>query len=182
MKITSTPIDDLLLIEPKVFGDERGYFLESYNQEKLNAVLGSIAFVQDNESLSSKGVLRGLHFQKPPFVQAKLIRCIQGEVLDVAVDLRKESKTFGNHFSVKLSGENKKQIFVPRGFAHGFVVLSETAIIAYKVDNTYAPSHDSGIFWNDPTLGIDWVLPETELIISEKDQGLTPLSSTEIPF
>ena len=158
MKITSTPIDDLLLIEPKVFGDERGYFLESYNQEKLNAVLGSIAFVQDNESLSSKGVLRGLHFQKPPFVQAKLIRCIQGEVLDVAVDLRKESKTFGNHFSVKLSGENK------------------------KVDNTYAPTHESGIFWNDPTLGIDWVLPETDLIISEKDQGLTPLSSTEIPF
>ena len=139
MQFVETKISDLIIIEPTVFGDARGYFLESYNQKKFEEVVGKISFVQDNESKSYKGVLRGLHFQKPPFEQAKLVRCIEGEVLDVAVDIRKNSKTYGKHVSVLLSGENKRQLFVPRGFAHGFLVLSDSATFAYKVDNTYAP-------------------------------------------
>lgn len=135
MKVIKTEIPEVKIIEPTVFGDERGYFLESYNKKAFEENIGSITFVQDNESKSSKGVLRGLHFQKPPFTQAKLVRCIEGEVLDVAVDIRKGSPTYGKHISVKLSGENKKQLFVPRGFAHGFAVLSETAVFTYKVDN-----------------------------------------------
>lgn len=182
MKKTATPIKDLFIIDPSVYGDHRGYFLEIYNKKVFDDVLDSISFVQDNESLSSRGVLRGLHFQNPPYAQAKLVRCIQGEVMDVAVDLRKDSDTYGAHFSIKLNGDNKKQLFVPRGFAHGFVVLSETAIISYKVDNHYAPEHDSGILWNDPALGIDWGISDDEVIISDKDKQLKPISKTDIHF
>lgn len=182
MKVTKTSIDGLLIIEPIVFNDLRGYFLESYNKDKLESFLPPISFVQDNESKSTKGVLRGLHFQKPPFDQSKLVRCIQGEVLDVAVDLRKNSATFGKHESILLTGENKKQFFIPKGFAHGFLVLSEEAVFAYKVDNKYAPEFDSGIIWNDPQLNIDWNLNESDLIISEKDQNLLSFNKTEIPF
>ena len=139
MKFINTKIVDVIIIEPTVFGDKRGYFFESYNQKKFDEVVGKISFVQDNESKSSKGVLRGLHFQKPPFAQAKLVRCIKGRVIDVAVDIRKGSPTYGRHVSVELSEENKRQLFIPRGFAHGFAVLSNTAVFAYKVDNIYAP-------------------------------------------
>lgn len=182
MKITKTSIEDLIIIEPMVFKDKRGYFLESYNKEKLEEVLPQINFIQDNESKSTKGVLRGLHFQKPPFDQSKLVRCIQGDVLDVAVDLRKDSPTFGKHESVILSGNNKKQFFIPKGFAHGFIVLSKEAIFAYKVDNSYAPDYDSGIIWNDPNLNIDWRLEENEIIISEKDKNLQNFSEIINPF
>ena len=182
MKFIETKISDVIIIEPSVFGDARGYFLESYNQNKFEEFIGNISFVQDNESKSSKGVLRGLHFQKPPFAQAKLVRCIKGKVLDVAVDIRKESKTYGNHIAVELSGENKKQLFVPRGFAHGFVVLSESAIFAYKVDNTYAPDHDAGIRWNDKELNIQWDMEDSKVLVSEKDAKLPFLSELESPF
>ena len=182
MKFIETKISNVIIIEPTVFDDARGYFLESYNKKKFEEVVGKTFFVQDNESKSSKGVLRGLHFQKPPFQQAKLVRCIDGEVLDVAVDIRKHSKTYGMHVAVLLSGENKRQLFVPRGFAHGFLVLSETAIFSYKVDNIYAPDHDAGIIWNDPDLNIDWGLNENNLIISEKDRKLLRLDSITSPF
>tara|TARA_B110000285_G_C14939353_1_gene521229 strand:+ start:180 stop:734 length:555 start_codon:yes stop_codon:yes gene_type:complete len=182
MKFIETKISDVIIIEPTVFGDTRGYFLESYNQNKFEEFIGNISFVQDNESKSSKGVLRGLHFQKPPFAQAKLVRCIEGKVLDVAVDIRKESKTYGNHIAVELSGENKKQLFVPRGFAHGFVVLSESATFAYKVDNTYAPDHDAGIRWNDKELNIQWDMEDSKVLVSEKDAELPFLSEFESPF
>ena len=182
MKFTNTPIKDLIVIEPNVFGDQRGYFLESFNLQQFEEHVREIKFVQDNESKSSKGVLRGLHFQKPPFDQAKLVRCVQGEVLDVAVDLRKDSATYGKHFSIKLSDENKKQLFVPRGFAHGFVVLSEVAVFAYKVDNTYAPSHDSGILWNDKDLNIDWILSENQIQLSAKDQVQQNFKGFNTPF
>ena len=143
MKFVNTPIEGLVIIEPTLFGDDRGYFIESYNKKKFEEAIGNISFVQDNESKSAKGVLRGLHFQKPPYSQAKLVRCIEGKVLDVAVDIRDGSKTFGQHVTVELSGENKKQVFIPRGFAHGFLVLSNTAIISYKVDKSYAPANDT---------------------------------------
>ena len=182
MKFIKTDISDVYIIEPSVFQDTRGYFLESYNQNKFEKFIGNISFVQDNESKSSKGVLRGLHFQKPPFAQAKLVRCIEGKVLDVAVDIRKESKTYGNHIAVELSGENKKQLFVPRGFAHGFVVLSESATFAYKVDNTYAPDHDAGIRWNDKELNIQWDMEDSKVLVSEKDAELPFLSEFESPF
>jgi dTDP-4-dehydrorhamnose 3,5-epimerase len=182
MKFIETKILDVIIIEPTVFGDERGYFLESYNQNKFEDVVGKISFVQDNESKSSKGVLRGLHFQKSPFEQAKLVRCIEGEVLDVAVDIRKNSKTYGHHVAVLLSGENKRQLFVPRGFAHGFLVLSESATFAYKVDNTYAPEFDAGIRWNDKELNIQWGMEDSEVMISTKDAGLPFLSEFESPF
>ena len=182
MKFINTKIDDLKIIEPKLFGDERGYFLESYNKNKFCDVIGKVSFVQDNESKSSKGVLRGLHFQKPPFDQAKLVRCIEGKVLDVAVDLRKKSKTYGQHLAIELSGENKKQLFIPRGFAHGFLVLSNSVIFAYKVDNIYAPEYDAGICWNDPTLNIEWGINESKVIISEKDSKLQFFSEFESPF
>lgn len=172
MKFIETDIEDVTIIEPSVFGDSRGYFLESYNQKKFEEVIGKISFVQDNESKSSKGVLRGLHFQNPPFAQAKLVRCIEGEVLDVAVDIRKNSPTYGEHVSVILSGDNKRQFFVPRGFAHGFVVLSETAVFAYKVDNWYSPEHEDGLMWNDTSLNIDWGIPSSEVKLSEKDKDL----------
>ena len=182
MKFIETKISDLIIIEPTVFGDARGYFLESYNQKKFEEVVGKTSFVQDNESKSSKGVLRGLHFQKPPFEQAKLVRCIDGEVLDVAVDIRKNSKTYGKHVSVLLSGENKRQLFVPRGFAHGFLVLSDSATFAYKVDNIYAPEYDSGIKYNDKDLNINWSLTENEFQLSLKDNNLSFFEDLDSPF
>ena len=182
MRFIRTNIKDLTILEPKIFGDERGYFIESYNKKRFEDIVGKVSFVQDNESKSSKGVLRGLHFQKPPYDQAKLVRCIKGKVLDVAVDLRNGSKTYGQYFSLELSCENKKQLFIPRGFAHGFLVLSEFAIFSYKVDNVYAPDYDSGIFWNDPTLNISWGLDESEILISEKDSNLPFFSDFKSPF
>lgn len=182
MKIIKTKIHDLIIIEPNVFGDERGYFFESYNKKKLEQIVGKVSFVQDNESKSSKGILRGLHFQKPPFDQAKLVRCIEGRVLDIAVDIRNQSKTYGQHIAIELSCKNKKQLFIPRGFAHGFLVLSETAIFAYKVDNIYAPDYDAGIYWNDPTLNIPWGVKKSEIMVSEKDSKLSFFSEFKSPF
>ena len=182
MKFTKTNIEGLVIIEPIVFGDERGYFLETYNEKQFEEFIGKISFVQDNESKSAKGVLRGLHFQKPPFDQAKLVRCIEGEVLDIAVDIRKNSKTYGKHVAVLLSGVNKRQLFVPRGFAHGFLVLSDTATFAYKVDNTYAPEFDAGIRWNDKELNIKWGMEDSEVIISAKDAELPFFLEFESPF
>jgi dTDP-4-dehydrorhamnose 3,5-epimerase len=182
MKFIETKISDIIIIEPTVFGDTRGYFLESYNKKKFEEVVGKTSFIQDNESKSSKGVLRGLHFQKPPFEQAKLVRCIEGEVLDVAVDIRKNSKTYGQHVAILLSGENKRQLFVPRGFAHGFLVLSDTATFAYKVDNTYAPEFDAGIRWNDKELNIQWGLEESEVLVSAKDAELPFFLEFDSPF
>jgi dTDP-4-dehydrorhamnose 3,5-epimerase len=182
MMFIETKIEGLTIIEPNVFEDTRGYFLESYNKKKFEEVFGKTSFVQDNESKSSKAVLRGLHFQKPPFEQAKLVRCIEGEVLDVAVDIRKNSKTYGQHVAVLLSGENKRQLFVPRGFAHGFVVLSDTATFAYKVDNTYAPEFDAGIRWNDTKLNIKWGMNESEVLVSEKDAQLPFFLEFDSPF
>lgn len=173
MEIQKFDIEGLLLIKPKVFGDERGYFLESFNKKRFEEVVGeAVNFIQDNESKSSYGVLRGLHFQRPPFTQAKLVRVIEGKVLDVAVDLRANSPTFGQHQSVILSSENKHQFFVPKGFAHGFLVLSETAIFAYKVDEDYAPTYDDGIMYNSESLGIDWQIPTSEILLSPKDNQL----------
>jgi dTDP-4-dehydrorhamnose 3,5-epimerase len=173
MDIQKFNIEGLLLIKPKVFGDERGYFFESFNKKSFEEAVGkTVNFVQDNESKSSYGVLRGLHFQRPPFTQAKLIRVIEGKVLDVAIDLRANSPTYGQHQSVILTGENKHQFFVPRGFAHGFLVLSETAIFAYKVDNDYAPTHDDGIIYNSESLGIDWTIDEKDIQLSGKDRKL----------
>ena len=182
MKFTETKIEDLIILEPRVFGDNRGYFLESYNQDKFEDIVGKVLFVQDNESKSSKGVLRGLHFQKPPYDQAKLVRCIEGKVLDVAVDLRNGSKTYGQYVAIELSSENKKQLFVPRGFAHGFLVLSKSAIFSYKVDNIYAPDYDSGICWNDPLLNISWGVDESDVLVSEKDSKLSFFSDLKSPF
>ena len=182
MKFIKTEIPDVYIIEPSVFGDERGYFLESFNLKKFEENICPIKFVQDNESKSSKGVLRGLHFQKPPYNQAKLVRCIQGSVMDVAVDIRKGSPTYGKHISVELSGENKRQLFVPKGFAHGFAVLSDTATFAYKVDNIYAPESDAGIRYDDTELGIDWGLKEEDVQLSEKDENLTLFKDLDSPF
>jgi dTDP-4-dehydrorhamnose 3,5-epimerase len=182
MKFIETKISDLIIIEPTVFGDARGYFLESYNQKKFEENVGKISFVQDNESKSSKGVLRGLHFQKPPFAQAKLVRCIEGRVIDVALDIRNGSPTYGMYVSIELSGENKRQLFIPRGFAHGFAVLSETAVFAYKVDNIYAPKYDSGIKYNDKDLNINWSLDENEVQLSQKDDNLSFFKDLDSPF
>jgi dTDP-4-dehydrorhamnose 3,5-epimerase len=182
MKFIKTAIPDVYIIEPSIFGDHRGYFLESFNLEKFKKNVGVIKFVQDNESKSSKGVLRGLHFQKPPFHQAKLVRCIEGKVIDVAVDIRKGSPTYGKHVAIELSGENKRQLFIPRGFAHGFSVLSETAVFAYKVDNTYAPEFDLGIRYDDKELNIDWGLTTAEIQLSEKDKNLSFFKDFETPF
>jgi len=177
MNFKRCEIEGLIVIEPRVFGDERGYFFESFNKTTFEKELGEkIDFIQDNESYSKKGTLRGLHYQKKPFAQAKLVRVINGEVLDVAVDLREESPTYGQHYSIILSGENKKQFFVPRGFAHAFLVLSETAVFAYKVDNSYAPDHDAGISYNDPEINIHWPIENSKLIISEKDKNLLSYS------
>ena len=182
MKFIKTAIPDVYIIEPSVFGDERGYFLESFNLEKFKENIYPINFVQDNESKSSKGVLRGLHFQKPPFEQAKLVRCIEGTVIDVAVDIRRGSPTYGKHVAIELSGENKRQLFVPRGFAHGFSVLSESAVFAYKVDNRYAPESDSGIRYDDKELNIDWGLLEKDVQLSVKDKNLSFFTDFDSPF
>ena len=182
MKFIKTAIPDVYIIEPSVFGDDRGYFLESFNIEKFEENIFPIKFVQDNESKSSRGVLRGLHFQKPPFAQAKLVRCIEGCVIDVAVDIRKGSPTYGKQVSIELSGENKRQLFVPRGFAHGFAVLSESAVFAYKVDNRYAPAFDAGIKFDDKQLNIDWGLTEDEVQLSAKDNKLTSFKDLDSPF
>lgn len=175
MEIQETHIAGLKIIKPKVFGDERGYFMESYNKERYQAAGIKNDFVQDNEAFSSYGVLRGLHYQLGEFAQAKLVRVIQGEVLDVAVDLRPDSKTYGEHYAIRLSAENKTQFLVPRGFAHGYVVLSETALFAYKCDNLYQPSHEGGIHYNDPQLNIDWIVATKDLVVSSKDQVLPHL-------
>lgn len=182
MNFIPTKILDVVIIEPKVFGDERGYFFESFNQNTFEEHVGKVNFVQDNESKSSRGVLRGLHFQRPPFDQAKLVRCVRGEVLDIAVDIRVGSPTYGKHVDVLLTAKNKRQLFIPRGFAHGFVVLSETAIFQYKVDNWYAPDHDGGILWNDATLEIDWQIATSEVLLSGKDKILPLLSNLDNPF
>lgn len=171
MNIIKTEIEGVVIIEPKVYGDERGYFFESFSQRVFEEKVSATVFLQDNESKSKYGVLRGLHFQKPPFEQAKLVRVVQGSVLDVAVDIRKDSPTYGKHVSTELSGENKRQIFVPRGFAHGFVVLSEEVIFQYKCDNYYASGYEGAILWNDPQLSIDWKLPMKDIILSEKDKN-----------
>ncbi len=171
MKFIKTAIADVILIEPKVFGDERGYFVEAFRADTFEAETSiKTAFVQDNESRSSYGVLRGLHYQLPPHAQSKLVRVIEGRVLDVAVDIRKGSPTFGQHVCEELSAENKHQLFIPRGFAHGFVVLSETAVFSYKVDNYYSPECDRGIKFDDPQLGIDWKIAASELVLSDKDK------------
>lgn len=182
MKFIKTKISDLIIIEPTAFGDARGYFLESYNKKKFEKIIGKTSFVQDNESKSSRGVLRGLHFQKPPFDQAKLVRCVQGRVLDVAVDVRKGSITYLEYVKVELSEENKRQLFIPRGFAHGFIVLSESAVFAYKVDNVYAPKYDAGIKWNDKELNIDWGINPNQVLVSEKDSNLPYLTDFKSPF
>ena len=182
MKLTKTNISGLTIIEPKVYSDSRGYFFEPYNKSKFDNYFGNISFIQDNESKSSKGVLRGFHFQKPPYDQAKLVRCLHGEVLDVALDLRKKSNTYGKYEKVLLSSENKKQLFIPRGFAHAFLVLSDYAIFSYKVDNIYAPDFDSGVFWNDSTLSIDWGMDKSKIIISDKDRNLKSMLQISSPF
>jgi dTDP-4-dehydrorhamnose 3,5-epimerase len=171
------------LIKPTIHGDDRGYFIETFRQDLFEKTIGyKVNFVQDNESKSAKGVLRGLHYQLPPYTQAKLVRVIEGRVLDVAVDIRKSSPTFGQHVSVELTGENKHQLFVPHGFAHGFVVLSDNATFAYKVDNYYAPEYDQGIIFNDKQLAIDWMLPNQILQLSEKDLDLPSLDKIKSPF
>jgi dTDP-4-dehydrorhamnose 3,5-epimerase len=178
MTVTETPLEGCVVIEPNVINDDRGYFMESFNEKRFQAETGhKVHFVQDNQSYSSKGVLRGLHYQAGEHAQAKLVRVLQGEVLDVAVDIRPESKTFGQHFSILLSAENKKQLFIPRGFAHGFLVLSETATFFYKCDNFYNKESEGGIIYNDPELGIDWAFAIDELIISDKDKTLPNLKN-----
>ena len=170
MEVKKTAIEGVYIIEPKVFGDARGYFFESYNEREFREKTGlDITFVQDNESKSSYGVLRGLHFQKPPYTQSKLVRVVKGRVLDVAVDIRKDSATYGKYVAVELTEENHLQFFIPKGFAHGFSVLSETAVFQYKCDEFYAPQSEGAIAWNDPTLKIDWQLDEKDVLLSEKD-------------
>ncbi|MEI7423477.1 MAG: dTDP-4-dehydrorhamnose 3,5-epimerase [Prolixibacteraceae bacterium] len=181
MTFQSTSLPGLFLIVPTVFGDARGYFFESFQQAEFEATIGKVEFVQDNESKSGYGVLRGLHFQKPPHTQAKLVRCITGCILDVVVDLRKDSPTFKQSYAVELNDVNKLQLFIPRGFAHGFVVLSDEAIFSYKVDNLYAPAHDAGVKFDDPELQIDWQLPKEAIKLSAKDQLLPLLSEMELP-
>lgn len=187
MEVIETAIPGVMIIEPRVFNDSRGYFFESFSQrefdEKIGKILGhTINFVQDNESMSSYGVMRGLHFQRPPFTQSKLVRCVKGAVLDVAVDIRKGSPTYGQHVAVELTEDNHRQYFVPRGFAHGFAVLSETAIFQYKCDNFYAPQADGGISILDQSIGIDWRIPTDKAILSEKDMKHELLKDFDSPF
>jgi dTDP-4-dehydrorhamnose 3,5-epimerase len=183
LKFTPQSIPDVVLIEPTVHGDNRGYFVETFRQDLFEEAVGyQVNFIQDNESKSTKGVLRGLHYQLPPYTQAKLARVIEGSVLDVAVDIRKSSPTFGQHVTVELTSENKHQLFVPHGFAHGFVVLSDSAIFAYKVDNYYAPKYDRGIAFDDKELAIDWKLPLEALQLSDKDKVHPTLENTKDLF
>ena len=169
MEVIRTEIEGVVIIEPRVFGDERGYFFESFSRRDFASKVADVDFVQDNESMSRRGVVRGLHFQLPPHTQSKLVRCTYGEVLDVAVDLRRGSPTFLKHVAVLLSAENKRELFIPKGFAHGFAVLSEKAVFQYKCDEFYHPESDSGIQALDPSLGIDWMVPREEMILSAKD-------------
>ena len=170
MNIIETEIQGVFIIEPKVFGDSRGYFFESFSKKEFDSKIGPVEFVQDNESKSCYGVVRGLHFQKPPHAQAKLVRVVKGKVLDVAVDLRKDSPTYGKHVAVELSEDNHRQVFIPKGFAHGFSVLSEEAVFQYKCDDYYAPETEGAVAWNDPELNIDWRIPADKMILSEKDK------------
>ena len=182
MEIIKTEIEGVVILEPRVFGDSRGYFMESYSERDFNSNVREMKFVQDNESLSSYGVVRGLHFQKPPYAQSKLVRVVKGKVLDVAVDIRKESPTFGKHVAVELSADNHRQVFIPRGFAHGFAVLSDEAVLQYKCDNFYHPEADGGISILDDTLEIDWGLAMKEAILSEKDTKHVKLAEFDSPF
>ena len=182
MDVIRTEIDGVVIIEPKIFGDARGYFFESFSQREFEEKVRKINFVQDNESMSSYGVMRGLHFQRPPFTQSKLVRCVKGAVLDVAVDIRKGSPTYGQHVAVELTEDNHRQFFVPRGFAHGLAVLSETAIFQYKCDNFYAPQADGGISIKDESFGIDWKIPTDKALLSEKDTLHECLKDFDSPF
>jgi len=183
LKFTPQSITDVILIEPTIHGDDRGYFIETFRQDLLEEAIGyKVNFLQDNESKSTKGVLRGLHYQLPPYTQAKLVRVIEGSVLDVAVDIRKSSPTFGQHMSLELTAQNKHQLFVPQGFAHGFVVLSDSATFTYKVDNYYAPEHNRGIVFDDEQLKIDWQLSKEELKLSDKDRANPSLANAKDLF
>lgn len=182
INVIKTAIDGVVIIEPKVFGDARGYFFESFSQREFDEKVRPVKFVQDNESMSTYGVMRGLHFQAPPFSQSKLVRCVRGKVLDVAVDIRKGSPTYGQHVAVELSEENKRAVFIERGFAHGFTVLSETAVFQYKCDNFYAPQADGGITILDESLGIDWMIPTENALLSEKDTKHPLLKDFDSPF
>ena len=182
MEVIKTNIEGVVIIEPRIFKDARGYFFESFSQKEFDEKVMPIKFVQDNESMSTYGVLRGLHYQRMPYTQSKLVRCVKGKVLDVAVDIRKGSPTFGQHVAVKLSEENHRQLFIPRGFAHGFAVLSDVAIFQYKCDNLYAPQADAGIQLLDETLSIDWKIPTAEAILSEKDLKQPLLSDAVSDF
>ena len=179
MNYIQTEIDGVWVIEPKVYGDARGYFMETFKEEEFQKEIGPVHFVQDNESRSRFGVLRGLHYQRGAMSQAKLVRVLEGRVLDVAVDLRRQSPTFGHHVSVELSGENKRQLFIPRGMAHGFLVLSDEAVFTYKVDNVYAPQAEASIRFDDPDLGIDWPVAPEQLLLSDKDRGGTAFKNAE---
>ena len=182
MKVVKTDIDGVVIIEPNVFGDERGYFFESYSQREFDEKVRPVRFVQDNESRSRYGVLRGLHFQKGEHAQSKLVRVVEGRVLDVAVDIRRGSPTFGKYVAAELSAENKRQLCIPRGFAHGFSVLSETAVFQYKCDNLYAPESEGAVAWNDPAIGIDWQLDPKDVLLSEKDRHHPALAEAEELF
>lgn len=182
MNVITTDLIGVYVLEPKKYSDSRGYFMESYNKQLLKEYIGDINFVQDNESKSSYGVVRGLHFQKPPYAQAKLVRVVQGKVLDVIVDIRKGSPTFGQHFSIELSAENHRQLFVPRGFAHGFSVLSDEVIFQYKCDNYYQPSSEGAVLWNDSELNIDWRVNNDHIVLSDKDRDNSPFAELNSPF
>ena len=182
MQVIKTVIDGVVIIEPRIFEDSRGYFFESFSQREFNEKVQPINFVQDNESKSSYGVMRGLHFQRPPYTQSKLVRCVKGAVLDVAVDIRKGSPTYGQHVAVELTADNHKQLFIPKGFAHGFTVLSETAVFQYKCDEFYQPEADGGISIIDDSLGIDWRIPINKAILSEKDTKHPLLKDFNSPF
>ena len=182
MNVIKTDLDGVVIIEPRIFNDDRGYFFESFSERDFFANVREVHFVQDNESKSSYGVLRGLHFQKPPFAQSKLVRVIKGAVLDVAVDIRVGSPTFGKHVAVELSADNHRQFFIPRGFAHGFSVLSDEVIFQYKCDNFYAPQYEGAIAWNDPSLNIDWRIPAGDVVLSEKDKKHPLLKDAEWLF
>ena len=182
MEVIKTILDGVVVIEPRLFEDARGYFFESFSQREFDEKVGKVVFVQDNESKSSYGVMRGLHFQRPPFTQSKLVRCVKGAVLDVAVDIRKGSPTYGQHVAVELTEENHRQIFIPKGFAHGFTVLSETAVFQYKCDEFYHPEADGGISILDDSLGIDWRIPMDKAILSEKDTKHDLLKDFDSPF
>ena len=182
MEVIKTDIEGVVIIEPRIFKDARGYFFESYSQREFEEKVGKVAFCQDNESMSSYGVMRGLHFQRPPFTQSKLVRCVKGRVLDVAVDIRKGSPTYGKHVAVELTEDNHRQFFIPKGFAHGFAVLSDVAVFQYKCDNFYHPEADGGISILDDSLGIDWRIPTDKAILSEKDTKHVMLKDFDSPF